>query len=496
MSMEFLDKMFSRPHLLLAVIILMGFLLRLYGLGSESLWLDEGISYIWASQSIPDIMNSVADDVHFPLYYLVLHGWISIAGTSEFALRFLSLVFGTLSIPVLYLVARTLFNRKTALLSSLFLSLSVFHVYFSQEVRVYSLLGLLSLLSMLFFIRLLRRKTPLDSSLYVISTILMSYTHPFGLLTIFSQFLYMVLRKSQTRNALRTRHFIILQAAVMAALIPWIWVLAGQLSRLQSPGSTWIPVPGPLELVKVFAEFFPCGLLAFFPLLFYIYFKSRPLTLRNPIERESLVLLITWMAFPVTAAFLFSLTFSSVFLTKYLIASSFPLYILVARIVSGKGYPRARKLAIGGFIIISLACLAFYHAEVNKEQWREATVLVEMNAEPGDLVLFHAGYCRFGPFDYYLTRDDLEIRGFQTESLAIENDLAELPGLTEGHDRIWLIYSHSTDQEGLIQQALSGTHSLVERRIYDSMEYLDFLEPYMGTEIVNSIEVLLFQKQE
>ena len=85
-----------------------------------------------------------AQDIHPPLYYALLHAWAALLGTGPAALRLLSLVVGVLTIPLLYLVARRMLSTRAALLAALLLTISPLHVYYSQEVRMYGLVALLS----------------------------------------------------------------------------------------------------------------------------------------------------------------------------------------------------------------------------------------------------------------------------------------------------------------------------------------------------------------
>ena len=77
--------------------MILGFSLRLYGITSESIWLDEAFSIQLAKHGPFEIIRKTASDVHPPLYYLLLHFWIDLFGASEFSVRFLSLLFGFFS---------------------------------------------------------------------------------------------------------------------------------------------------------------------------------------------------------------------------------------------------------------------------------------------------------------------------------------------------------------------------------------------------------------
>jgi mannosyltransferase len=130
------------------LIILGGFALRLYRLGAQSLWYDETVSAYLASQSIPDLIAHTAHDIHPPAYYLLLHLWTRLAGRSEFALAFFSLAFGLLLIPLCYALARRLIGRPVAVWAALLVAISPYNLWYSQEVRMYTLgaaLGLAAL---------------------------------------------------------------------------------------------------------------------------------------------------------------------------------------------------------------------------------------------------------------------------------------------------------------------------------------------------------------
>jgi hypothetical protein len=82
-----------------------------------------------------------------PLYYFLLRGWVAIAGTSEYAMRFFSLAFGVLSVPLIYVLGRRLFNHQAGLLAALLVVASPYLTWYSQEVKMYALVMALALLA-------------------------------------------------------------------------------------------------------------------------------------------------------------------------------------------------------------------------------------------------------------------------------------------------------------------------------------------------------------
>jgi len=147
-------------------IVLFGFGLRLIQLGAQSLWYDETVSVYLAGQSLSDLLAHTARDIHPPAYYVLLRAFLVPAGFAEgvadptthrleFFAAFLSLALGVLLIPLVYLLGRRLYDQATAIVAALLVAVSPFHVWYSQEVRMYTLgavLGVLCLLAALRFL--------------------------------------------------------------------------------------------------------------------------------------------------------------------------------------------------------------------------------------------------------------------------------------------------------------------------------------------------------
>jgi uncharacterized membrane protein len=126
------------------LLILLGLALRLARLSFQPLWWDEGYSVWFATHPLGQMAALTAQDIHPPLYYALLHGWTALLGTGPTALRLLSVIVGVLTIPLLYLVARRMLSTRAALLAAFLLTINPLHVYYSQEVRMYGLVALLS----------------------------------------------------------------------------------------------------------------------------------------------------------------------------------------------------------------------------------------------------------------------------------------------------------------------------------------------------------------
>src|SRR5262245_25753665 len=92
------------------VIILLGFALRLYKLGEQSLWYDETVSAFLAGKTPLALIGHTARDIHPPAYYLLLHYWTSLVGSGEFGLAYFSVIFGVLLLALTARLAGYLVN--------------------------------------------------------------------------------------------------------------------------------------------------------------------------------------------------------------------------------------------------------------------------------------------------------------------------------------------------------------------------------------------------
>jgi 4-amino-4-deoxy-L-arabinose transferase-like glycosyltransferase len=121
-----------------------GFTLRVWGLADHSIWWDEGIG-VWLSRMPAlEAVRWTAGDVHPPLFYLFLIGWRALVGEGAFVLRFLSVIFSTLTIPVIFRLGKALGGARTGALAAGVLTVSRFSIWWAQEIRMYAPAALLA----------------------------------------------------------------------------------------------------------------------------------------------------------------------------------------------------------------------------------------------------------------------------------------------------------------------------------------------------------------
>lgn len=159
----------------------------------QGIWRDEGFSYMMARQNIFEIIHATAHDFNPPLYYFLLHYWMKPFGTSEIAMRSLSLVFFAITIYIadLFLVNVLKIKNKRTWIYLLLFSLNPFLLYYAFEARMYALVALLTMLSFYYFATKHKR-------LYTLFTTLGLYTHYFFIFVLASQWLYLVTIEKKT----------------------------------------------------------------------------------------------------------------------------------------------------------------------------------------------------------------------------------------------------------------------------------------------------------
>jgi hypothetical protein len=144
---------------LVVLLTLAGAALRALLLDMKGLGLDETVNIWLASHPLPEMMHWVANvNQQPPLYYYLLHGWISLRGDAPYAVRFFSVLFGAGAIPMLYLIGKRVANAMLGLAAAVLLAVSPLHIYFAQESSMFTLLTFNACVALFALVRLLTDK--------------------------------------------------------------------------------------------------------------------------------------------------------------------------------------------------------------------------------------------------------------------------------------------------------------------------------------------------
>ena len=240
----------------LGAVTLAALALRLARLDFQPLWWDEGYSVFFATRDLATLFARTALDIHPPLYYALLQLWIALVGKSPVAVRLLSVGIGVATVPLAYAFARKLFDARIALIAATLLAFSPFHIYYSQEVRMYGLVTLLGLGSAYFFAQLLTAPTGTRTSFalalaYITTTTAALYTQYYAAFIVATQILIVVIRqRAQIAPLIHASFKFNLAALWKNPLAHWLgaWVAA---ALLYAP---WVVYAGPQLYAYVTAK--------------------------------------------------------------------------------------------------------------------------------------------------------------------------------------------------------------------------------------------------
>lgn len=202
-------------------------------------WVDEGISVGIASHPLSHIPSLLREDGSPPLYYVLLHLWMSVRGHNEVATHELSLIFALLTVPVAYWAGASLFNRRVGLISAGLAALVPYLTTYAQETRMYSLVALLVLIASAAFVHAYvfrrRRYVPV----FAVSLAASLYTHNWALF--FAVATVVAFALCLLRSPAEARSSLLIDGALgfgLAAVIyaPWLPTL---LYQSQHTGAPW-----------------------------------------------------------------------------------------------------------------------------------------------------------------------------------------------------------------------------------------------------------------
>lgn len=485
---------------LLISILVISFLVRAYHLGSENLWSDEGVTVYHSDKPVLDNIQWSLAIGYFPLYHIILSSWTKFFGVSEFSVRFPSLIFGVLAVYAVFQIATFMFNKKVGVYSSIIMALSPFSVYYSQEARVYTLLLLLSLYSIYFYLRYIKSAKNKHMAGYIISTLLMLSSHPPAIfILIFQNMHYFLLVRKKIKK------WLLIQLSLSVALIPLIWITVPNLSRV----SNYFIAPKP-DLATLMRTFyiFSAGVTyeiesmvvgGVISILFAIFISITLFKMVKDVKKSSTsesnktIFLFLWLCVPAILLVLQAYFYYSIYFEKYIMVSSAALYILIALCIS-RFKQGIQFVSIVTVIVFSLSILYMDFNAQNKESWEDAADYIRMNKHQEDAVVIHV-HTSIYSFTYYFdpecfTSKDLP-KGYinydhytKIDCMSAQNiygvkNADELPKEVTEKEKVFLILWNAkyVDVEGTLLKYFSSNYDLVEEKHQRHMHIYAFKKP-------------------
>ena len=469
-------RSFDPRHLLLLGLVLLGFFLRLFRLGAQSIWWDEAISIHLARSSVEAIISNRAGNLHPPLYFLCLKLWCRLAGDLPFSVRFLSVWFSIPLIPGLYLFARRWFGRRAGLIAAGLTTVSPLYVVYAQEARVYALLPLIYVALLALRYRLTRSGGKPGWETWALLAAVETLALGLHYVSVFVVFYVVVILLIRLRSQHRSlSHLLVVQGVVLLLSTPWLVAVirhADALSdRLQI--SNWQAEPVTLVhfarflwtfqltgLPSLIAEPLVNGVvavavLALLGALLHIVFC------RRSSHSVTLCLLLDWLIPLASALIIWRIRPLSH--PRYVILFTPPLFLLCASVLDELTGQLSLKLAAGLFLSLSLLSatvlgLWTYFTHFTKADTRGAAAAITARSGPDDLVLvppedWSIPYYYHGP-----ARVEMIWPGDDAA------DWRQLRAMTQAVETVFLVsYDDvSRDPRGILPFAMEAAGHLVE----------------------------------
>lgn len=380
--------------------LLLGFVLRLYLLGEKNIWWDEGLS-VWASRKgFAEIARWTGSDVHPPLYFWLLHLWRWLAGDSAWVLRFFSAWIGVLTIAFLAFVGRKLLGASAGLAAAIFLAVHPFAIWWSQEMRMYTLATFLLLVSTYIAIESVDGLERRNLVLYVLFTLAALHTLYISVFVVLAQDLVMLPWLALKKKAGILWRWVFGQFALALLTLPWLLYAYSHMRTWSvvsdfTAGKFWELFLTLMTLgVSTQIERFRLAVLAWCLLVFILLFSVSVKCFKESCRASVLLMLVVWLLVPPLAVYLLAVIPHPFYTPKpearYLLAS-LPAFVLLVAWGSVSIRKKWAQASIALFIASSVFVSAreYYSSRWLSDDFLSISALLQAERLPGEAVLLH-----------------------------------------------------------------------------------------------------------
>jgi len=395
---------------LLLGITLFGLLLRIYRLDHLSFWLDEGTS-AWMAEVAP--VSRWMQDVHPPLYYALLSVWRTWSD-SDWWLRFLSVLCGTATIPVVYGIGKHMFNDSAGRWSAALLSALYIHVTYSQETRMYSLMVLLFACAFWGLLVGAREGRAAGWIAYTVSASLLAYTHGLGWMYVLILGVLFPVVTANSRSWKAWRRWFLANSVVVLLFGAYVWIYAQRVRgvagrfwiRLESPEppifttlfhSTVLPIPPISKILAHQLGVHVSPLLGqwmwFAPVLVVLTLAVACVPAEN---RRAIASLLLAYTLPILLLSAISLVVRPLLIPRVLLPTVVPMVLMLGSLGAATSIrPLWRRIGLTTVLVVLLVGDFYAFRYDTKEQWREASHYLQAHARSTDIVWINRGVGRF-----------------------------------------------------------------------------------------------------
>lgn len=460
---------FQSSYLYLFVIVIIAAGLRLYHLTYQSLWYDELHSVIGASPAndISTIIEYCKKDQP-PAFFILLHYWFKLFAYNDYYARLLAAIIGIAGVVAIFFMGKELSNTRTGLLASFITALNWFHLYYSQEVRFYGLLFLLTTLSFLYLIRSARNSTIVNLILYILSSVTLLYTHYFGMVVMVTQlliFIWLICSKQLERKTLL--YGMVAGISIILAFVPWIPTVW----RDNDLPTYWIGMPDydflltyyyiymghNKYLVRLFAIF---GLM----LLYTVFFNnnSRIIEGKNWTIRQAFIFLMLWTGLSYLFPLIYSIIKMPMLHERYTIIALPAIFIMIAAGFSSINSYAVRAIFVVAIIVATVhnfTQVTHYYSAKTKAQYREVVQsLIDIQNTDSRLGNSKIFSDQAWHYNYYFENFGATNKALDTYGRNFSSELAN-------EKYVWVLQGLATEGVDVDQQAYLAQHFVITKNI-------------------------------
>jgi len=411
---------------LLPLILILGIVLRFIAI-NQSLWLDEAIgALVVKNQTFLQILREFPlHDNHPPLYYITLKLWTDIFGYSEVALRSLSVLFGVLTIFLVYKIGK-LISPGLGILAALLLATSPFAIYYSQEARMYAMAAFLAAVAFYFFLQ----KKWVFFSISMTALVFTDYM-PVFLLPVFWIIGLLGKKDKSWWKSFALSHLPLFVLGLAWAPIFLAQSAAGQWLVQNLPD--WQRVAGGAtfkQAVLVWMKFTLGRISLVNKALYYslVGISSIPFLIalyKAWQERKKVLGFWLFLVAPLVLGFIVSFFFPAFIYFRYLYVVPAFYLLLTWGVVNFKN-SRIRYSLLVALLAVNFIGWGVYVSQPSqqREQWRQAVTFVEEKAKPNEVALFNFTE-PFAPYQWY-SKNTVRAVGGTDSLLANEEKTREM----------------------------------------------------------------------
>lgn len=393
------------------------FIVRLVYLTAQDICIDEPFSIYHAQGSVSDIIRFLKPTNNPPLFEIILHYWVKVFGISAFSVRFLPVLFGSLTVIYIYKIAIRYFSFRVAMTASLLYVFSTHAIYYAHDCRVYTLFLFLALVSVYYSSKIISGNfVKRDMILLCFINAAFVYAHYFGFIVWFVECIAFIFL---TKNRIREIVFLFFASSVF--YIPQILVLINRFIHSAGEG-TWLKEPVGLESIyNMLWLFSNMPVMAAFCILIIVAALAKFFFVKNGNSGNRAMKNLIYLCFFLPFFLMFLISYKiPVYNGRYLFFILPFYYLSISVMVSDLFEKNIIKSTLSGILIAGFV----FTFQANPSKKREAQKVVEFvksEKKPGDLVII-CSHEFLTNFAYYYNEDIFKITS-ANEYEAIESKL-------------------------------------------------------------------------